>query len=39
MGNGLSYAHLAPLLLAVDSNAINALLHLICERDIEQVFH
>ena len=37
MGNGLSYAHLAPLPLAVVSKAINALLHLICERDIEQV--
>ncbi len=35
MGNGLSYAHLAPLSLAVNSKAINALLHLICERDVK----
>jgi hypothetical protein len=39
MGNGLRYAHLAPLPLAVDSKAINALLRLICKRDIEQALH
>src|SRR5580700_6576536 len=39
MSHGLGYAHLAPLPLAVDSEAINALLNLICERGIEKVLH
>src|SRR5579863_9498077 len=39
MGHALSYAHLAPLPLAVDAKASNAILHLICERGIEQVLH
>jgi len=39
MCNCLGYAHLAPSPLTIDSEAVNALLHLIGERDIKQVLH